>query len=165
MIVGDAPLPIVSVVVRTADDPHEDLAWVICGEEFICDGYYMAIDPEYERRWSTLSAGEFMRRALADLLSQWEAQLDTLRGWDVIYLPFAWWDQGSQFVRCRAERDRGFVAVVNSELEGHQFWPSDISPVTRGEHCPQGVHLAETEVPLARLRQEIRRARERLLNG
>jgi hypothetical protein len=106
-----------------------------------------------------------MRCAVADVLSQWEAQLDALRGRDVIYLPFAWWDQGSQFVRCRGERDRVFVAVVNSDLEGAQFWPSDISLVTRREHCPEGVLLTETEIPLARLRQEIRQARESLLNG
>jgi hypothetical protein len=104
---------------------HNDLVLRLDGFERRGDSYYLALDqhvlPEEED-------AEKVRLVLVRLLEQWRDEITSLKAGEVTYLPFAFYDEGTEWLQVLAVGDDAVELLpVWWGIEGWSLSPSSLS--------------------------------------
>lgn len=131
---------------------HDDLTLAVGRWTTVSDTYYYKLDR---------GVGVSLRR----LLEQWHAWVDACPPWGTVYLPHAFFDESTGWLRCRRRGDRFLVDDgYTTAIEGHALYPSELGePVTALEGWTVQPGFGEpAELGRDRLLADIRASLERL---
>jgi hypothetical protein len=101
---------------------HDDLVLRINDRVWRGDSYFLWC----ERPHPDTDDARLVKDVLAQLLRQWTDAINGLRNGEVCYLPFAFWDEGSEWLRCTLSGENLFIEKGWSTIEGWAFMPSDV---------------------------------------
>jgi len=97
--VSDQDHALVRVEALPVRGAHDDMKWTLLGRSFISDSYYFGVSDEPMDRWPGVPPDGLLRRALADLLSQWLRVILRMHPGDTRYLIFDISDQCTSYLR------------------------------------------------------------------
>lgn len=100
---------------------HEDLFLTFNDQEYIADSYYLVLDREVPGNQGVEEIKVVLRR----LLEQWLEILSDPK-FKTVYLPYAFYDQCTAWLKCDHIGDMVTVQHGWSELEGWSFLPLNI---------------------------------------
>ena len=120
-----------AIVFEVLDDVrglHRDLRVRIGAYEIDTDSYYLASDPRFDPEGRH---PDKIIQVLRRLLEQWIAHLEAASPGDVLYLPFALWDEGSHWVRFTVLESTARLQIGWSSQEGYALAASDFASEVR----------------------------------
>jgi hypothetical protein len=126
---------------------HDDLFLWIKGYERCCDSYYLAIVDGF------LPGGEYgfkTKGVLASLLNRWkDAITEAASSGKAAFLPFGFWDECTECLRCRAEEGDVEITPGWSHREGCAVSPRDPDDyffgVTDFQASAPAIHLSSED--------------------
>ena len=107
---------------------HDDLVLRIGDAEWRTDAYYLALD---NGMLADQEDSHKVRLVLARLIEQWRDCVAGLTDGQVCFLPYAFWDQATEWLRCEAAGGDLIVTRGWSDVEGWSIMPSDIGRLLR----------------------------------
>lgn len=118
------PLTIDSIELEFHDNGrfHDDLILHVGQETWVCDSYYLLIDPNVPGDENASKVTVALKR----LLEQWRDVVRALPEGGVCFLPYDFSDEYTAWLRCEARGHELLVQRVWADVAGYSIWPSQI---------------------------------------
>lgn len=103
---------------------HNDIVLSFGGKEYVSDSYFLALDRNF---MPETESSVKIRAVLKRLLEQWLVAVKIGVEKGVCFLPYAFFDQCTCWLKCEFDGTSIRVSHGWAEIEGWSFYPSDFS--------------------------------------